>query len=42
VVLTGGRERTRVEFDALLSAAGYRLTSVRGIPRSYFSVITAV
>jgi hypothetical protein len=42
MVLTGGRERTRDEFDALLSAAGYTLASVRGIPHSYFSVITAV
>ena len=28
LVMTGGRERTRVEFDRLLDAAGYRLTRV--------------
>jgi hypothetical protein len=31
LVLTGGRERTRGEFDTLLSESGYRLVSVRPI-----------
>lgn len=42
MVLTGGKERTLPEFSALLDASGYALRSVRAIPNSYFSVITAV
>jgi hypothetical protein len=42
MVLTGGRERTLAEFSSLLEASGYALQSVRAIPNSYFSVITAV
>lgn len=42
MVLTGGKERTHAEFSSLLKASGYELQSVRAIPNSYFSVITAV
>ncbi|GGU32528.1 methyltransferase [Lentzea flava] len=42
MVLTGGKERTLPEFSSLLEASGYALRSVRAIPNSYFSVITAV
>ncbi|MEU0878692.1 methyltransferase [Lentzea sp. NPDC005914] len=42
MVLTGGKERTLAEFSSLLEASGYALQSVRAIPGSYFSVITAV
>ncbi|MFI6099303.1 methyltransferase [Lentzea sp. NPDC051213] len=42
MVLTGGKERTRTEFEVLLAASGYALQSVRAIPNSHFSVITAV
>lgn len=42
LVCTGGRERTRSEFDALLAAAGLRLTDVRRVPPpTGFSVLRA-
>ncbi|WP_219413637.1 methyltransferase [Pseudonocardia nigra] len=42
LVLTGGRERTEVEFAALLDAAGLRLTDVSPAPPSGYSVLRAV
>jgi SAM-dependent methyltransferase len=42
MVLTGGRERSRPEFDKLFREAGLSLASVRGIPNSYFSLLEAV
>jgi SAM-dependent methyltransferase len=42
MILTGGRERTEDDFDKLLSSSGYRLSSVRSIPGSYFSLLEAV
>jgi len=41
MVLTGGRERTHLEFEKLLLLAGYKLASIRDIGNSHFSVITA-
>ncbi|GGQ87544.1 methyltransferase [Couchioplanes azureus] len=41
MVLTGGRERTRAEFADLLTDAGWAVESVRALPESHFSVITA-
>ncbi len=42
MVLTGGRERSRSEFDKLLHEAGLSLASVHGIPNSHFSLLEAV
>lgn len=42
MVQTGGRERSRSEFDKLLREAGLALASVRDIPNSYFSLLEAV
>jgi hypothetical protein len=41
LVLTGGRERSEVEFRELLSRSGYVVSSVRDVPGSYFSLIEA-
>ncbi|HZF89574.1 methyltransferase [Streptomyces sp.] len=41
MVLTGGRERTAAEFEALLTKAGYTLSAVRAVPDSDFSVLVA-
>jgi SAM-dependent methyltransferase len=41
MVLTGGRERSVPEFDALLRAAGFTLVKVIPIPDSDFSVLEA-
>ncbi|MEU5534699.1 methyltransferase [Streptomyces sp. NPDC020362] len=41
MVLTGGRERTAREFEALLAEAGYTLSAVRAVPDSAFSVLEA-
>lgn len=41
MVLTGGRERTAEEFQALLSEAGYTLSGARPVPDSFFSVLDA-
>ncbi|MGK5496589.1 methyltransferase [Streptomyces sp. URMC 125] len=41
MVLTGGRERTADEFEALLAQAGYGLSAVRPVPDSFFSVLEA-
>lgn len=42
MVLTGGRERTRAEFEELLMRAGYHLVHVTSIENSPFSVVEAV
>ncbi|MDQ4115878.1 MAG: acetylserotonin O-methyltransferase [Actinomycetota bacterium] len=42
LVCTGGRERTRDEFDALLARGGFRLESVTPCPPSGYSVLRAV
>jgi hypothetical protein len=41
MALTGGQERTEGEFDALLAAAGYRLTGTTPISGTWFHVIEA-
>ena len=38
LVNTGGRERTREQYTALLQAAGFRVTAVREAPPSFFCV----
>ncbi len=42
LVCTGGKERTRDEFDALLRRGGFRLESVTPCPPSGYSVLRAV
>lgn len=42
LVCTGGKERTRAEFDALLARGGFRLESVTACPPSGYSVLRAV
>ena len=42
LVCTGGRERTRAEFDALLAGGGFALESVTPCPPSGYSVLRAV
>ena len=39
--VTGGRERTTTEYEALLSAAGFRLAQVVPTPSQY-SIVEAV
>ncbi len=41
MVLTGGRERSKTEFDELLAGSGFSLATVRDIPNSHFSLIEA-
>ncbi len=42
LVMTGGRERTEAEFEALLRAAGLEPASVRALPgEGHFKVIEA-
>lgn len=41
MVLTGGRERTADEFEALLKEAGFTLSAVHPVPNSPFSVLSA-
>ncbi|MEU7717506.1 methyltransferase [Streptomyces tibetensis] len=41
MVLTGGRERTVQEFEALLAEADFTLSAVRAVPDSLFSVLEA-
>lgn len=42
MVLTGGRERSRAEFERLFEDNGFSLTSVAGIPNSYHSLLEAI
>jgi hypothetical protein len=42
MVLTGGRERSRPEFEGLLREAGFSLAFERDIPDSHFSMLEAV
>jgi hypothetical protein len=41
MILTGGRERTRIEFEDILSRSGYTVSAMREIPGSYFSLLEA-
>jgi hypothetical protein len=41
MILTGGRERTLMEFTGLLTRAGYGLSATYGVPGSFFSVLEA-
>jgi len=42
LVNTGGRERTRAEFDALLRAAGYALGATAPLPPTNYSLIEGI
>jgi hypothetical protein len=41
MVLTGGRERSRSEFERLLAENDFSLTSVLHIPHSHYSLLEA-